>query len=112
MSAPRLNRLLVLENQDRVPDGGGGFTEVWTPLGEVWAEVTARTGRERAEAGVPVSAVSYRIVVRATPYGALSRPVAEQRFRDGQRVFVIQAVADQGHDGRYLTCFAEEEIVA
>lgn len=111
MSRPCLNRKLVLENNDRVPDGGGGFTEVWTPLGALWAEVTTRAGSARAEAGVPVSAVSYKIVVRGAQFGAVSRPVPGQRFRDGQRLFSIIAVAERDGAGMYLTCFAEEEIV-
>ena len=112
MSAPRLNRKLVLEGAVRSPDGAGGFTEAWVALGEVWGEVTARTGRERAESGVPVSAVSYRIVVRAAPVGAPSRPGPDQRFREGARLFVIQAVAERDPEGRFLTCFADEEVAA
>ena len=112
MSAPRLNRLLVLEGATRSADGAGGFSESWAALGELWAEVSARTGRERAGAGVLVSSVSYRIVVRAAPVGAASRPRPEQRFRDGTRLYVIQAVAEHDPDGRFLTCFADEEVAA
>lgn len=112
MSLPHLSRRLVLEAPQRVPDGAGGFADNWITLGEVWAEVRARTGRERAESGVPVSAVAYRIVVRGAPHGTPARPKPEQRFRDGERLFVIQAVADRDPEGRYLICFADEEVVA
>jgi len=112
MTVPHLNRRLVLEAPVRTPDGAGGFSESWAVLGEVWAEVNARTGRERAVAGGPVSAVGYRIVVRAAPVDAASRPLPEQRFREGERLFVIQAVADGDPTGRYLTCFADEEVAA
>jgi hypothetical protein len=53
--------------------------------------------------------VPYRITVRAAPYGAPSRPAAGQRFREGTRIFQINAVAEQGVDALFLTCFAEEE---
>lgn len=109
MTGPRLNRRLVLEAQQRLSDGAGGFTTSWQPLGTVWAAITARTGRETATAGAPISAVSYRIVVRGAPFGSPQRPKPEQRFREGERVFVIQAVAEEDADGRYLTCFATEE---
>lgn len=112
MTMPHLNRKLVLEAPLRVPDGAGGYTESWEILGELWAEVRSRTGRERAEAGVPVSSVSYMIVVRGAPYGTAARPMPNQRFREGTRLFVIQAVAEQDLQGRYLTCFADEEVVA
>lgn len=112
MSAPRLNRRLVLEAPARVSDGAGGFVESWAPLGELWAEVRARSGRERAEAGEPVSQVSYRIVVRGAPVGSAQRPAPEQRFRDGARRFAIRAVAEHDAEGRYLVCFADEEVAA
>ena len=111
MSAPVLSRALVLEEPVRVADGAGGYSEGWTALGTLWAEVTARTGRETALSGAPVSTVSYKIVVRGAPFGVPERPMAQQRFRDGVRFFTIQAVAERDPGGRYLTCFADEEVV-
>ncbi len=112
MTAPRLNRKLVLETPDRVADGAGGFVETWAVLGTIWAEVTARSGSERAIAGVPVSRVGYRIVVRGAPEGSSMRPTPDQRFVEGTRRFVIRAVADRDPCGQYLTCFADEEVAA
>lgn len=109
MKTPRLNRQLVLEAPERLSDGSGGFITAWQPLGTLWAEVIARTGRETAQSGAPISAMSYRILVRGAPFGSPQRPNPEQRFRDGARLFLIQAVAEEDLDGRYLTCFATEE---
>ncbi|SDW33365.1 phage head closure protein [Litoreibacter albidus] len=105
-----LNRRLTLEHAVRVADGAGGYVEAWTPLGELWARVKAGSGRERFGAGVTVSAVPYRIVVRGAPMGAQARPKPEQRFREGTRVFRIVGVAEYDVDARYLTCFAIEEV--
>ncbi len=110
MNAPRLNRRLTLENREQVPDGHGGFTQTWTALGVLWAEVTPRTGREATSVGIPVSRVGYRIVVRGAPFGSGQRPVAGQRFRDGTRLFPIQAVTENDLNGRYILCFADEEV--
>ena len=108
-----LSRRLVLEEPQKVPDGAGGFTEVWVALGVLWADVRAGTGRERAAAGVlTASTVPYRITVRGAPYGAPSRPKPDQRFRDGPRVFRIVAVTEQDPTGAYLECFAREEVSA
>ncbi len=112
MNVPALNRQLVLETPDRVPDGAGGFTTIWVPLGTLWADVTARTGREAQGEATPMATVSYNITLRAAPVGSTMRPKPEQRFVEGSRVLLIQAVAEEGHDGRYLTCFAQEELVA
>ena len=112
MNAPYLNRALTLEAPVQVPDGAGGYTADWDVLGVVWGELKAGSGRERAAFAVTVSRVPYRITIRAMPYGAPSRPVAGQRFRDGGRVFHINAVAEKGHDGRFLTCHVEEEVAS
>lgn len=112
MSLPVLSRRLVLEAPARLPDGAGGAIESWSTLGELWADLRPRTGRERAEAGEPVSTMSYRIVVRGAPVGSVQRPKPEQRFRDGARLYLIRAVAEHDPAGRYLVCFADEEVAA
>ncbi len=112
MSIPRLNRNLTLEGPSQVSDGAGGTVTTWTPLGQVWASVEPRIGREVRDGAAPISRVPYRIVLRASPVGSPSRPKPEQRFREGTRIFTIQAVAEAREDMRYLTCFAEEEVVA
>lgn len=112
MSLPHLNRSLVLEAPVQVSDGAGGYTRNWQPLGVLWAQVKAGSGREAAAFAVTVSRVPYRIVVRAAPDGAPSRPVAGQRFREGARIFNIQAVAEKDAQGRFLTCHAQEEVAS
>ncbi|WP_237072771.1 head-tail adaptor protein [Pseudaestuariivita rosea] len=109
---PVLSRKLVLEGAVQVPDGAGGFAENWQPLGELWAEILAGSGRETAGSFAPVSRVSYRITVRGAPFGAPSRPKPDQRFRDGDRLFRILAVGERDPQGRYLTCHAVEEVAA
>ncbi|MCA0927390.1 phage head closure protein [Ruegeria profundi] len=112
MKKPQLNRKLVLEAPVRTADGAGGYTETWQALGTVWAEITARSGSERQVAGVPISRVGYRIVVRGAPKETTMRPSPDQRFAEGSRRFVIRAVADRDPRGQYLTCFADEEVAA
>lgn len=107
---PRLNRPLVLEERVRTPDGAGGFSESWTVLGTLWAELRAGSGSERAQDFATVSQAKYRITVRAAPNGAPSRPKADQRFRDGDRIFTILAVAEADTGARFLTCHAVEEV--
>ena len=56
--------------------------------------------------------ISLRILVRALPQNAPLRPRPDQRFCEGNRVFRILAVADHDQAGRYLMCFAKEEVAA
>ena len=106
---PRLTRQLDLERPVRTPDGAGGFAENWETIGKLWAEVRSRSGREHAGESRTVSTMKYTVTVRSAPQGAPSRPKPEQRFRDGTRLFRIEAVADRDPSGRYLVCFVQEE---
>ena len=112
MKLPVLNRKLVLEAPERMPDGAGGYAETWAARGTLWAEVDARAGREAEAAGLALATVALRITVRAAPEGAPSRPAPGQRFREGTRVYRILAVAERDAAARYLTCFAREEVAA
>ena len=109
MSAPVLNRALLLETPARRPDGAGGYSAGWLVLGTVWAALDARTGRDAGGEGAALALMRYRIVLRAAPEGSSMRPRAGQRFRTGGRVFRIQAVAEHDARARYLVCFAQEE---
>ncbi|MBV1903360.1 MAG: head-tail adaptor protein [Marinosulfonomonas sp.] len=112
MSGVHLNRKLVLEAPVRIADGAGGHSETWQVQGTLWAQIKAGTGRESAGQFLTVSSVPYKIIVRAAPDGAPSRPKPEQRFREGNRVFRILAVSEFDAAAHYLTCHAREEVSA
>jgi head-tail adaptor len=112
MARPVLNRPLVLEVPERAPDGAGGFVQVWTVRGTLWAALDARTGRDLGAAGLRLGRAGYRITVRAAPQGAPSRPKPGQRLRDGARLFHILSVTESDAGAGYLTLWAEEEVVA
>lgn len=104
-----LRRRLALEVQVAVPDGAGGLVSSWALVGHLWAEVSPGVGRAAGGEEFPVARQPFRITVRGAPPGAASRPVAGQRFRDGSRVFLIEAVTERDPVGRYLVCAAVEE---
>ncbi|MCV6587121.1 MAG: head-tail adaptor protein [Marinibacterium sp.] len=112
MTPPDLNRKLALEHAVRVPDGAGGYAMAWETLGTLWGGMRAASGRERGDSSGPVSVGRYTVTVRAAPVGAVSRPVAGQRFRDGVRVFAIRAVSEAEGTGLYLNCRVEEEVAS
>lgn len=111
MSRVKLNQRLSLETRVQVPDGAGGFDESWLVLGSLWADIRARSGRDAVGVAGVSTVAMYRIVVRASPIGSESRPQAGQRLVSGVRNFTIEAVTEYGTDGRYLQCFAREEVV-
>ena len=110
-AAVSLSRKLLLEARERVPDGSGGFGTVWQPLGTLWGDVEAMGGREDFIGGRPRARAKLRILVRAAPVGAPSRPQADQRLREGARIFNILAVAEHDAAGRYLQIIAEEGVL-
>lgn len=112
MSAPRLDRRMVLEGPTRFADGAGGFALTWSVRGVVWAALRPGTGREAAGEEVMIAQTPYRIMVRDAPVGSQARPKPEDRLRDGNRVFTILAVTEADPRGQYLTCFAREEVPA
>ena len=110
MNKPGLNRQLVLEAPARVEDGAGGYEEIWTELGMLWAEIDGPTGRLAMRQTVELSSTSHAITVRAAPVGQSSRPLPGQRFRMGTRLFRIDAVRVADRAGLYLTCQCQEEV--
>lgn len=106
----RLLRKLVLETKRATPDGAGGYDVVWDEQGVLWADVSPRSGREDFIGAQDRPRVKYRILVRAAPVGAPSRPRSDQRFREGARIFDILTVAERDPAGRYLEIIAEEGI--
>lgn len=102
---------LVLESLVRTADGAGGFAEAWVPRGTLWARMRPGAGGEAVKGELVEGRVPWRIEVRAAPAGAAARPRPDERLRVGDRVFVILAVAE-APDGRRLTLFAREEVVA
>lgn len=106
MSGLALSRKLTLEERVATPDGAGGHSVDWRPIGSLWANVRPASAREAFVGGQSRARVVYRVLVRSAPIDALSRPRPNQRFRDGVRVFDILAVADR--DERFLEILAEE----
>lgn len=111
MRCPRLTRRLRLQERQRLADGAGGFSESWQVLGTLWAELVAGSGKERAAETGTTARVPYRITLRAAPLGNPRRPKPGQRFAEAGRIFHIEAVAERDEAGRYLICFATEEVL-
>lgn len=109
MRRPAMIHEFALEASQFIPDGAGGFSEIWSELGKLWGELEAQGGREKALEEVGVSELSHRVTVRAAPVGAPSRPTPRQRLRLGGRLFRITAVHEADPAARYLTCRVTEE---
>ena len=108
MSAPKLNRKMVLEELQRLPDGMGGYSESWISKGALWVNLDARGASEKLVGHRSLPVLKFKIITRAAPFGADSRPRPDQRFREGERRFDILAVGEHDDNGQYLEIWAEE----
>lgn len=99
----RLRHRVTLQQRLRSGDEGGGATISWGPIATVWAEITARSGREIVLGDTPTARGAYRIVMRYR-----SDLDATMRLEWAGRVFEILSVRDESGTRRWLTCECEE----
>jgi SPP1 family predicted phage head-tail adaptor len=100
----RLRLRLTLETPVAAEDGAGGRTFSWNAVASVWAEVTPLKSEEKPRGEGLVDLTLCRIAIRRRGDIAVG-----DRFRRGDRTFVVLALRDPAEDGRYLECLAEEE---
>lgn len=98
-----LRRRVTLESQARAADGGGGVTLTWSPLADVWAEISNLGGGESFIAEGLQGKVSHQIIIRRR-----TDVVPAMRVRFGSRLFVIEAVLDRDGADPHLRILAEE----
>ncbi len=102
-SPSALRHRVTLEELAREADGGGGFTEAWTEVAELWAAIRPIDGSEAVEADRLAGRVTHEIALRYR--GGV---VPAMRFRMGARAFAILSVIDQDERGAWLRCLCEE----
>jgi SPP1 family predicted phage head-tail adaptor len=98
-----LRHRLTLESAARTPDGGGGASESWIAVADIWAAIIPRSGSERTSAEAIRGDITHEVWIRYR-----SDVVPAMRFRQDARVFHIAAVMDAGGRRRRLKCLCEE----
>lgn len=104
-------RRMGLEAPLDSPDGSGGFDRTWQENGLHWVYLRPLAARAGTHGGIASAEMRFRAKVRASADGAASRPVAGQRFRDGQAVYLIGAVVASGDDPFWLQCDLTREVL-
>lgn len=108
MSAPPVGKMrtrLTVQDAIRTPDGGGGVSITWSPVGAVWAAVSPIGGDERNDADGLQGRITHEIWIR---YRAGLGP--HMRFILGARAFDIRSVVDVDEMHRFQRCLAEERL--
>ncbi len=107
MKAPALGALrhrVTIEAPALLTDAGGGASETWMPIAEVFAEIVPASGREVVTADRISAEASHRITLR---FRADVGPTARIRF--GTRAFDILSVRNLNERNRWLVCDCKEE---
>lgn len=99
----QLNRRVTLEAQALVPDGVGGFTASWNTLATVWAALEPISGGDVFGPDASEARVRTRITVRRR-----TDVFAGMRVNDGERLYGINAVLDDGPRSQFLKLVTEQ----
>lgn len=101
MRAGKLRNRVALMQQQRVPDGLGGYAEQWVELRKVWVEIATPTGRVDTVASQVQALVTAEI--RARPAADL---LAGRRLVRGNVTYLIEASLppETGRDMLRLLC--------
>ncbi|MCR9120711.1 MAG: head-tail adaptor protein [Phyllobacteriaceae bacterium] len=101
----RLRTRFALEEWSSVPDGQGGFTDVWAHVAHVWGMVGTSRVTDPVRAGAGEQVIERTIVLRADP-----RVRPTMRLVAGDERLIIQTLQDADMSGRYLRCTATSEV--
>lgn len=108
MQAGDLDQKILFQREQRVPDGGGGWTASWAALCFAWAKAVPLSGTERDAAEQVAAQITHRFTVRRSQ--ALADITAADRILWQGRVFNIRRIADAGARPSFLDVDAEAGV--
>ncbi len=94
---------LVLQQEVKTADGGGGHGKTWSTYATVWGRLEPLSGAERLRAERLESPVTHRVTIRHR-----SGVTAAHRILFGTRAFNIASVRNPDERGRFLEIWAIE----
>lgn len=98
-----LNQRAAIQAKTLTPDGGGGYSESWDVVANVWVSVSPNSGGDVFGPDQAESRVRHRIALRRT-----NAVAAGQQIVVGARTFRIHAVLDEGPQATLMTLLCEE----
>ena len=104
MRAGPLRHRTALQSQQRVPDGGGGYSEQWIELRKVWTEITTPTGRVATVADQLQAVVSAEIRARPAADLVAGRRLVHARLGITTTYLIEAALLDNETSMLRLLC--------
>tara|TARA_Y100000004_G_scaffold134134_1_gene151630 strand:- start:437 stop:766 length:330 start_codon:yes stop_codon:yes gene_type:complete len=102
-SIGRLRSKVELQSPTSTDDGGGGCTETWSTLAEIFADIRPSTGNETYRQGKVQETVSHKIFIRHREDINTS-----YRIKFGTRLFNIKNILNIDERSRFLEISANE----
>mgnify|MGYP001601220995 CR=1 FL=1 len=102
-SPAELDKRITIQHKTRVPDGGGGFTDVWTDAATIWAAIWPTSANEITQANATVMVVSHRIRIR---YRSVLKPGWRVKF--GSRFFSIVGITSPNEAREWIDLLTKE----
>jgi len=101
-----LRHRVRLQTRSLTGDGGGGFTETWSDLAEIWAGIQPVSGIEIGLAEQRQHRVSHEVTIR---YRLGVQP-GQRLIHDGRALYILGLV-NPGERNAFLTLHCEERTV-
>lgn len=98
-----LNKRIIWQYKTRVPDGLGGFTDIWVDACTTWAAIWPVSAKEVVTANAISMTVSHRIRIR---YRSTFKSSWRGKF--GKRYFSIVSVINPNEAGEWLDVLCKE----
>ncbi len=100
-----MDKRLELQRLVRTSDGQGGWTEAWETQCYLWAKLEPTKAYERYQAQQLETPVSHNITIRY-----LAGVTDKNRFKLGERIFVIKEVINVSEADTFLNIKAIERL--
>lgn len=104
IQAGRLRTRVDIQQTIRTPDRAGGFTQNWSTLTTVWAEILPLSGKEVFEQMKSQSNISHKVTIR---YRAGVTGV--MRLKVGGTLYLIRAILNPRNMNESLELYCEEK---
>jgi SPP1 family predicted phage head-tail adaptor len=100
----KLNKRITIQEQNRTPDGGGGFSVVWQSIAanpSVYASVVPLSGGEVLSMRQLENTVTHRVMIRYR-----SDITTAMRILNGTEVYDIKSIINIGGRNEYIEILA------
>lgn len=99
----RLNKRITIQSKTKTSDGLGGYSEIWSNLKTLWAEIKPISNSNNFETNQIEEKITHIITVRY--YNSLT---TQHRIKYGDRIFNIIGIINPLENNQTMEITAEE----